>query len=71
VTWLNWFRRKRVREDLEAARLSRMAAETQWAREQVEIVRPLAQMRRENHIGLLADSLIRKRRGSDPDTASD
>lgn len=70
MTWLNWFRRKRVREDLEAARRSRMAAEIQWAREQAEIVRPLAQMRRENHIGQLADSLVRRRRGSDPDAAS-
>lgn len=68
MAWLNWFRRKRVRKDLEAARLSRMAAETQWAREQVTIVRPLAEMYRENHIGPLVDGLVRRRR-SDPGTS--
>lgn len=56
-----WSERKSVRADVEDARRRRIAAEAQLEQERKDIVRPLAQMYRENHIGPLLDSLVRQR----------
>jgi hypothetical protein len=72
VRW-PWKERDSVRADVEEARQRRIAAEELLEKEQVETVRPLRQMYRENHIGPLLDSLVQRRiergiRDAGPDT---
>jgi hypothetical protein len=64
---VSWWKRMRAKRDVdvEVARHERVKAEEQWQREQVDTVRPLAEMYRENHIGPLIDRLVQKRRGTD------
>lgn len=71
---MKWpWRRSDVRKDVTDARERRIAAQELLEKEQIETVRPLARMYRENHIGPLLDSLVQRRiergtRDAGPDT---
>lgn len=57
---MKWHWRRQVSVDLEHTRAERRAAEQRLETAQAEVIRPLREMHRENHIGPLLDRLVQR-----------